>query len=60
MLVGPGTCCTISRIANNRVVSDDEAVVKVGRPQILVSGEQIECLRNMGFTWDVISTMLCL
>ena len=25
-----------------------------------VSGEQIECLRNIGFTWDATSVMLCI
>ena len=25
-----------------------------------MSGEQIECLRNIGFTWDAISVMLCI
>ena len=54
-------CCSVTHTVNNRVAPDkEETQGKVGRPQINVSGEQIECLRNIGFTWDAISVMLCI
>lgn len=51
-------CRMVSSIVNNRI-SPDKEKNSVGRPQILLSGEQIECLRNIGFTWNTISVMLC-
>ena len=54
-------CCSVSHTVNNRVAPDEEETQgKVGRPQMNVSGEQIECLRNIGFTCDAISVMLCI
>ena len=52
-------CCAVSHTTYNRTAPDEEETQgKVGRPQLNVSGEQIECLRNIGFTWDAISVML--
>lgn len=58
-MLGEQISCSVSHTVNNRVAPDEEETKgKVGRPQINVSGEQIECLRNIGFTWDAISVML--
>ena len=60
-MLGEQISCSVSHTVNNRVAPDEEETQgKVGRPQINVSGEQIECLRNIGFTWDAISVMLCI
>lgn len=46
-------CRSVSSIVHNRISLDNEKG-NVGRPQIFLSGQQIECLRNMGFSWVIL------
>ena len=51
-------CCAVAPIENCREPSSGMNLAQVGRPRIDVSSEQIECLRNLGFTWAIIAVML--
>ena len=53
-------CCAVAPIENCREFSSGMNFAQVGRPRIDVSGEQIECLRSLGFTWAIIAVMLSL
>lgn len=47
-------CCDVLPIENSRVsTGQNDDLPQVGRPRIQVNNEQIECLRNLGFTWNV-------
>ena len=50
--------CTVAPIENCRESSSGMNLAQVGRLRIGESSEQIECLRNMGFTWAIIAVML--
>ena len=52
--------CAVAPIENCREFSSGMNFAQVGRPRIDVSGEQIECLRSLGFTWAIIAVMLSL